>query len=213
MVGRLAITLLRHGITTDNQEKRYIGWSDSPLSESGRKSLLEQSQRYTFADPDTIISSDLKRCHETYDILYGSKPNIPILYSKLWRECSFGCWERQTHDELANNSIYKEWLYNWETASIPNGEDFTTFKTRILQGWDGVISLLLRENINHVAVITHGGPIRTILSMYAPVNKPFWEWNVSNGEGFYLETTVDRLRRNERCISLQEVPFKESVNG
>jgi alpha-ribazole phosphatase len=213
MVDCLAITLLRHGITMDNQEKRYIGWSDSPLSEDGRKSLQENSQSHTYPVPDTIISSDLTRCHETYDILYSSKPTIPILYSKLWRECSFGRWERKTHDELANNSAYQEWLVNWETASIPEGEVFTTFRTRIIQGWDCVITLLLQENINHVAVITHGGPIRTILSMYAPENKPFWEWNVPHGEGFYLETSVDRLRRNERCISLQEVPFKVSENG
>jgi alpha-ribazole phosphatase len=211
MARRLAITFLRHGLTTENQEKRYIGWTNSLLSEEGRNSLNEKMDDYPI--PDSIICSDLMRCRETYEILYGTKRSIPVEFSKSWRECSFGSWERKTHAELVDNDDYQKWLTNWNVAQIPNGESYPTFKRRILYGWQELTSQFLDKKMNHVVIITHGGPIRTVLSLFAPMEKSFWEWNVSHGEGFHLETTEQRLRGNKRCISLQAVPFKERGNG
>jgi alpha-ribazole phosphatase len=209
MVHTLAITLLRHGLTEENRQKRFIGWTDSPLSAEGEKQLLH----YTYPTPDYIISSDLKRCKETYQCIYSSDQSIPIHYSSNWRETSFGEWERKTHEELKENFDYEQWLQNWEISSIPGGESFSVFSSRVMEGWHEARDLLLSGSINHVAIITHGGPIRKIVTEFAPMNQEFWKWQVDHGTGFLLETTPEKLRRNERCISLLEVPFKGSGNG
>jgi alpha-ribazole phosphatase len=209
MVHTLAITLLRHGITEDNRKNRFIGWSDVPLSLEGEKLL----SRNRYPKPDYILCSDLMRCRQTLTNIYGSHPGVPVQYSNTWRELSFGAWERQTHEELVGNQAYENWLQDWEAASIPDGECFTAFSDRLMTGWNDARELLVTSNISELVIITHGGPIRKLLTEIAPTLKPFWEWKVDYGSGYRLETTLDRLRRNDRCISLQVVPFKENETG
>jgi alpha-ribazole phosphatase len=209
MVRTLAITLLRHGLTEDNNKNRFIGWSDVPLSVEGEDLLAN----YKYPKPDYILCSDLKRCRQTLTKVYGSTPKVPVRYTKKWREISFGDWERKTHNELVGNKSYENWLKDWETAPIPSGESFTAFSKRVINGWSNARDLLLSSNVNELVIITHGGPIRKLLTEFAPELRPFWEWKVDYGSGFRLETSQDRLRRNDRCISLQEVPFKENENG
>ncbi|WP_456278483.1 histidine phosphatase family protein [Bacillus sp. AK128] len=209
MVRTVAITLLRHGITEENQQKRYIGWTDVPLSTEGRSHLT----RMQYPEPDYIISSDLKRCMQTVEEIYGSNLNVPVTYSSKWRELSFGDWERKNHLELNGNPLYEKWLNEWEVAQIPNGESYPTFRNRVMNGWLEAKKLLVDFNYSELVIISHGGPIRLFLSEMAPNRKPFWDWKVDNGSGYRLVTTEERLRRNERCISLQEVPFKESEDG
>ena len=60
------IDLVRHGMTRGNEERRYIGITDEPLSERGRK-LAEQCM---YEMPEIVFSSPLKRCVETAEILY-----------------------------------------------------------------------------------------------------------------------------------------------
>ncbi|MFZ3588602.1 histidine phosphatase family protein [Bacillus sp. DJP31] len=211
MVRTVAITLLRHGLTEDNQEKRFIGWSDSDLCVEGREQLhLFKSHSL---EPDYIICSDLKRCAESREILFGHNQKIPIEYATNWRENNFGDWERKTHQELMGDVNYQSWLQDWKTTQIPNGEDYSTFSDRVLLGWQHATRLFLADTVNQIVIITHGGPIRKILSDYAPLKREFWEWEVVHGTGFTLETTTEHLRRNERCISLLEVPFKVNKNG
>ncbi len=212
MVRTVAITLLRHGLTEENLEKRFLGWSDPYLCADGREQIYELKCRFD-PIPDYIITSDLKRCSETHEILFGLNQKIPFEYSPNWREINFGDWERRTHQELTEDIHYKSWLQDWKTASIPNGEDYSTFCNRVNIGWQQATKLLLDDSVNHLVIITHGGPIRKILTEFAPFKREFWEWDVKHCGCFYLETTTDRIGRNERCISLLEVPFKENVNG
>ncbi|MBM7661189.1 alpha-ribazole phosphatase [Bacillus mesophilus] len=209
MVHTLAITLLRHGITEDNRKNRFIGWSDVPLSEEGEQLLVHNC----YPKPDYILCSDLLRCRQTLSNIYGHHPNVPVEYSDKWRELSFGQWERKSHEELLGNEAYEHWLQEWETAPIPDGESFTTFSDRLLLAWNDARELLVSSTISELVIITHGGPIRKLLTEVAPTYKPFWEWQVDYGSGYRFETTIDRLRRNERCISLQAVPFKENEAG
>lgn len=208
MVRPLAITLLRHGITEENRKNCYIGWTDSPLAEDHQ--LL---QRDAYPSPDVVICSDLIRCQQTYQFIYGINSNIPVVFSSDWRELSFGDWEQKTHAQLSGDPLYEKWLNNWSTSPIPGGESFDQFSMRIMKGWKKLKDVLTAQSINEAVVITHGGPIRKILMEFAPQHKLFWEWQVENGSGYRLETTDERLRRNERCISLQEVPFRERENG
>ncbi len=41
MDNSLVITCIRHGMTLENQQKKYIGWSDPPLSIEGKNELKE----------------------------------------------------------------------------------------------------------------------------------------------------------------------------
>src|SRR5699024_199782 len=63
----VAITLLRHGMTKENERKAYIVWTDSPLSEKGKEALRLIDHSF---QPDVTFSSPLLRCTETAEILF-----------------------------------------------------------------------------------------------------------------------------------------------
>ena len=66
-----------------------------------------------------------------------------------------------------------------------------------------------------MAIVTHGGVIRYLLSTYGSIEKrDFWEWKVSHGNGFELVwASKDAFRRGDRCTLLREVPLTENPTG
>ena len=60
------IYLIRHALTAGNEQKRYVGRTDEPLSERGILSLRGRK-----APPaDVVAVSPLRRCLQTADILF-----------------------------------------------------------------------------------------------------------------------------------------------
>ncbi|RBW70326.1 histidine phosphatase family protein [Bacillus taeanensis] len=204
----VVITLLRHGITKKNQEKKYIGWTDEPLCEEAK--LLLQQTSHCYPKPNLVYCSDLIRCVETASILY---PNLSISKRKAFREIHFGDWEERTYDQLKEFENYRSWLNDITSCSPPNGEHYQTFKQRIMVGWIEIVEDILKNGASEAVVVTHGGPIRVLLEQFAAEIKSFWEWHISPGEGIQLVFTKNLLKEGKRCISLQAVPLMEKRNG
>ncbi len=211
MVHHLAITFLRHGITKENEEKRYIGFTDVPLME---REMLRLKRLSVFFDQnaDFIVSSDLIRCRQTRAIVFGNM-TIPVYEMSEWREIHFGDWEGKTFAELKEIKEYQMWLQSPFSVAPPNGESYVEFQTRMEAALARTIELAQHLRACHVIVVTHGGPIRYVLERYAPTARSFWEWCVPFGGGFTLASTFERWKERKRCISLSEVPFKGSENG
>jgi alpha-ribazole phosphatase len=208
MARTMAVTLLRHGLTKENKEKKYVGWTDVPLSLKGKKML---NAHVSYPKADLFITSDLMRCTETLSILYRTESDY--ILNAAFREMHFGDWELKTYEQLKENARYIKWLSDHQLYSPPNGESYEEFTNRIIKGWHEAVQMMLENNKRRAVIMTHGGVIRLLLEKFAPEEKQFWDWQVSYGSGYTLITTEDRLRRGERCILLQEVPFKESGNG
>lgn len=208
MARRVAITLIRHGITKNNREKRYQGWADHSLLPEEKKRLGGSKQ--IFEKMDAVVSSDLKRCIETANLLFPYKR--PILDKRL-REMHFGDFDNKTYEQLKNCEPYRKWVEQAFQPAPPNGESFQTFTARIQEGWEDAIKQFNNEKINNLAIVTHAGVIRFFLEKYAPIQKTYWEWRVENGYGYRLIASTGQLRRGERCISFSEVPLMENPAG
>lgn len=196
-------------MTKENEQKKYLGWHDSPLSKKGKEQLIALSkQRYP--TPNLLFSSDLLRCRETAQILY---PNKEYECSSLLREFHFGDWDCKTYDELKDDEHYKKWLQNPEKVTPPNGEAFPQFAERVMRGWQQVLRYFDNDEIKHIVIIAHGGVLRLLLHHFADEVKNFWEWVTPYGQGYELSGTRKSIRRGERCISLQVVPLTENYNG
>ncbi|WP_100408353.1 histidine phosphatase family protein [Bacillus solitudinis] len=209
MVDTISVTLIRHGLTRFNEESRYIGSTDLPLSKKG----VEQTNRLALllnTSPDLLVTSDLMRCQQTMSLLY---PNLPFQKSKQLREYDFGLWEGKTYEQLKSDKTYQSWLLNPLTTSPPQGETLSVFQQRVEEGFHLVIKKAIDQRKEHVAVITHGGVIRHWLSVYAPVKRTFFEWDASIGNIFTLKAKHQDLGRGERFTSLQEERFTEKING
>ncbi|WP_088102269.1 histidine phosphatase family protein [Halalkalibacter urbisdiaboli] len=208
MARSFTFTCIRHGLTMYNEERRYIGSTDLPLSSNGVIQMKSLAKK--IADTTCIVSSDMVRCKQTTEILFPTKP---YQKSRLIREYQFGDWEGKSYEELKGCKDYQNWLTSPVDYSPPNGETITAFKNRVTNGFSQIIEDAFSQNIDEVTVITHGGVIRQWLSDYAPVGKSFFEWAVPIGTVFTLTGNLAALRRGERFSSLQEEHFTGKIAG
>ena len=59
------IQIIRHGQTEANEKGIYIGKTDYPLSEKGKKELVDKLDEFDYSGVERVYSSPLKRCLET----------------------------------------------------------------------------------------------------------------------------------------------------
>lgn len=176
----MKIYFIRHGSTLPGENHLYCGSSDVPLSENGRKSLSKSD--FT---PDIIISSPLKRCVETAQIMFPEK-NIKI--SSELREMDFGRFELHSYEELKTDTDYIDWITD-ETGDYicPGGESKNIFFDRVSKAFERELDSLCSDT----AFILHGGVIGAIMELYCNVKKPYYEWKPPYGGGFETEYSND----------------------
>ncbi len=93
-----SISTLRHARTAYNDEKRYAGTIDIPLSEKGRSQAQQAAARMRPLTFDLIATSQLRRAYETAKII--SAGAIPIVRSRLCNERRFGILEGLTWNDV-----------------------------------------------------------------------------------------------------------------
>ncbi|NEU31063.1 histidine phosphatase family protein [bacterium LRH843] len=202
----LVLTLIRHGLTTYNEEKRYIGVTDLPLSALGKAQLVSVNVE----EEQLLITSDLLRCKETAERLFPGKSYICL--SDL-REIDFGDWEGKTYDQLKDDAYYREWLDDPLSITPPSGESFVHFQMRIERAFCDVLSLVEKNDATYATIVTHGGVIRQMLTSLAPEKRVFFEWDVPIGRAFKLIGNKADARRGLRFTSLLEGPITAKTNG
>ncbi len=110
-------SMMRHGKTSWNMEKKIQGRTDIPLSNFGQEQVgcwAKVIKKETF---DFIVSSPMKRAEQTSWII-GKVLNLDIQVEKDLIEQDFGLWEGKTLKK-----IYEKWP-GTEQQMISQGLDF-----------------------------------------------------------------------------------------
>ncbi|MGH7961555.1 MAG: histidine phosphatase family protein [Candidatus Binatia bacterium] len=156
------LLLVRHGETVWNQENRWQGQEDVPLSEAGR----EQAQRLALRllaekrPVRAIYASNLVRAFHTAEIL-GAALGVTPAPELGWREMNIGAWSGLTTAEvITHHAVEWERLRAGEDLPRGGGETFAQFQGRILQA---VQHMVKRHAGEQVMVVTHGGAVRAFL--------------------------------------------------
>lgn len=83
--------LLRHGETEENAKHILQGHMPGTLTREGERQAIEAVEQLRSTAFDVCLSSDLKRCVDTTNIvLEHLGQDIPIVYTKLLRERDWG---------------------------------------------------------------------------------------------------------------------------
>jgi glucosyl-3-phosphoglycerate phosphatase len=153
MMNRLI--LVRHGETEWNARKTLQGQSDIALSSRGVSQAQALNPVVKRFEPEIAVSSDLKRAKQTAELLGWGHARL----DPLWREADLGQWTGRDVADLKSEdpAHYQRWRDG--QAYPPGGEDFATFKARILKAVDA-----LKDLDGNVLVVAHGGVIRAALS-------------------------------------------------
>lgn len=196
MARRFSLTLIRHLPTAGNIERQYIGWTDESIVPVDKQTQLPWQ-------PSVVYGSDLRRCRESAALYF---PNAFYESDARLRESFFGDWEGKTYDMLKENSRYRDWLIQPAVNKPPNGESLHEVETRVLAALDD-----LPGGEENCFVVTHGGPIRILLTKFSPEETDFWSWTIPHQSIWRLEWESEKaFKERRRCVSLSAVPIMEN---
>lgn len=155
------IYLLRHGsVVHGDEERRYIGETDLPLSIEGVEQAHLLHSEFSGKEISAVICSDLIRCVDTARIVCRGLTDNIIVRADL-REISMGEWEGKSFREIAQK-YPEEYLKRGENIStyrIPGAESFKECQSRIIR----VFSDIMEAIKGNALIVGHAGVNRLLL--------------------------------------------------
>jgi alpha-ribazole phosphatase len=170
--------LIRHGATVGNEEKRYKGSIDVPMSDFGIEQIRNTAEFIRAVLGDSLLSavytSPLSRAVRSAEIVSEAFGLIPVIIPDL-RERHFGRWEGMTFSEIREQypDEFEAWKRNPLKHYPRGGESTLTVRDRVI----GALELILMHHGENdkIAITAHGGVNRVILChlMNMPLDQIF----------------------------------------
>ncbi len=180
------IILVRHGVP-ETEGKLFLGTTDPPLSEEGKRQARRLSAEYGDKEIRCIITSPLLRCRQTADILSGGR--IPVVVEPALHEISMGAWDGKSFDSI-REQFPEEFRMRGEDIAdyaVPGGESFRQCQERVTEAF----LRIRREYDGNLVLVTHAGVIRCIRSFLEHRDlSRLLELPVPYGEAFRTEDEV-----------------------
>jgi alpha-ribazole phosphatase len=175
---RIVIDFIRHGEPEGGDILRGrvnpvltpLGWAQmrnaSALNEE--HAPTEVTPRWTH-----IISSPLSRCRDFAERTAEKVQLTPLILDQ-WQEIDYGDWDGMLIKDwrVVAADQFKAFRNDLSALAPPNGEDYLSFKSRIVSAFEALSEL---PHDSHVLVVTHGGVLRVVLPtvLGMPLNKSF----------------------------------------
>ena len=193
----MKLFMIRHGATAGNLEKRYVGRTDEGLTEQAVFFLREEALklREISGNVAAIITSPMKRCLETAEILFPEK-----LYEHVPRIQKY-----KNYLELSGDAEYQHFIDTLGREGFPGGETTEAFKARTVKAfqeiWKEISSQAEQGTDRTLVFVVHGGTIMAVMEAFSEEKKSYYDWQVGNGEGVLGKMDAsDGQIRNARII-------------
>lgn len=163
-----AVWLMRHGALIPRPDHCFVGQSDIPLSELGRRQALSWRGRLKGIHFAAIVSSDLARCIETAQLVKGES-DIPLVLETAFREISLGAWEGLTNGEVEKRfpGLYAARGKDMANFRPQGGESFSDLALRVLPAFDNMIARYAGQPL---LIVGHAGSNRVIIAHYLAIS-------------------------------------------
>lgn len=172
------LVIMRHGATEWNEQHRYAGKMDVPLSERG-----EEQARAAGVCPGVrhVFVSPLSRARRTAAICF---PNAEQHVMNGLSEMDFGDFEGRTAQEMEDDAAYRAWVDGGCVDRCPNGERKAELEARVTGALDLIVRDALLRGDDLVVVVGHGGTIMSAMGGYSAEKRDYFGWHVGNCHGF-----------------------------
>ncbi|MFI0418076.1 histidine phosphatase family protein [Spongiactinospora sp. 9N601] len=197
------IVCWRHGQTLWNVEHRFQGHSDIVLDEVGVAQANRAAALLAALRPSMIVSSDLRRAHDTASAL-GRLTGLNPYTDKDLRERGGGEWEGLTRDEIA-----ARWPLEFASWDAPGGEHVVEVADRVaaaMRRWAGELApgaLLV--------VASHGAALR--LGIARLLGLPEELWSALGGLGNCSWSVLEEGRKGWRLLEHNAGTLPEPVHS
>jgi valyl-tRNA synthetase len=173
--------LVRHGETDWNKEGRVMGHKDIPLNKNGIAQAKRAASTLKNKKIDLIISSDSLRARQTAEII-SQITGAEVLLDKKLKERHLGEGEGMLREDF----IKKYGSFYQYEEQLAGGESFKELEDRI---WETIQSHRRNHSHKNIVIVTHGGPIRTLLKRLKNLNptQMFVNPTIGNAEIVSLE--------------------------
>jgi len=211
------IFLVRHGQIEYGIEKRYIGITDMPLSNTGIEHVTKLKKYFSSIEIEKAFTSPLKRCMQTAEILLEGSNISRVVLDEL-REINMGEWENQTIDYIKEHfyEMYEKRGSNMDTFIPPGGESFEQLQKRVMPAFESIVLNTTKNTL----IISHAGVNRVILSKLLDfplkdifeINQPYGcinqlSWDITCHRWQWKQKQIGRNQLNERGVKKDEFRY------
>jgi len=202
----LRLLLLRHAETSWTRERRYQGWVDTALSETGRAQAEAAARSLAEAGLGAVYASPFQRARDTAATI-AAVHGLPVTVDEAFKEMRFGRWEGLTAAEAraCTPDLYRAWMDTPHLVSPPGGETLGEVKARVLGGLE---ELREAHDGKTICLVTHAMPVRVlILEVLGLGPDRIWSLHVSAAGISELEFRDDwtALHRMNTVVHLDTV--------
>lgn len=140
-----------------------LGQRDVPLTTAGVEQARAAAATLAGVKLGEVLSSPLQRAVQTAEII-GRQVGIEVARDPRLIDFKLGRWTGMSYAEVAATSEYQRFLREPQAASIPGGESFDEIQRRSVAAVEQ--ALTDSPSGDAVAIVTHAGIIRVLLSYY-----------------------------------------------
>ncbi len=150
------LILARHGETDWNRDGRFQGHADPPLNARGRQQAHALADLLAEEPLEAIYSSDLRRAHETAQIV-AERRALSVVVDPQLRERDVGPWSGLTNAEI--EARFPDQIRLWREGTISVGESRESLTDRVVAA---AYRIAGAHPEGQVLVVTHGGALRML---------------------------------------------------
>ena len=157
--------MIRHGFSVANNEHRFAGNSDIPLTDLGRAQAEQCAEALKNERIDSIYASDLSRAFDTA-VPVARALGLEITATKSLREIFAGEWEGKTFDQIDReyHDEFAVWKQDIGRARCTGGESPQELSARVLSA---LAEIAEKHEGKTVCIATHATPIRAVCTAAA----------------------------------------------
>ncbi len=169
------LCLLRHGESLWNEENRFTGWVDVPLTDFGRKQAEKagESIKKEGLQFQVAYTSVLNRAIETLEIVMKTiQQNIPVIKDSALNERMYGDLQGLNKEDTAKKYGDQQ-VHIWRRSydiKPPNGESLEDTQKRTIPFFMNCVMTDIKEGKN-VLVVAHGNSLRSIVMYLDKLSK------------------------------------------
>ncbi len=194
------VYLLRHGRTSYNDQHRYQGRLDIPLSQKGSGELHAAD-----FSPACVYVSPLLRARQTARILF---PTARLEIVEPFAEMDFGDFDGRTADEMSGDAAYRAWVEGRCEGRCPNGESLAELRQRSCNAFAALLSKTASEKRAHLIIVAHSGTVCAVMERFSLPTCSYFDANPPLGGGYILDYAPALWERERRLQLRKTVQYR-----